>query len=41
VIDESRPLVQNQPHLLVYDRTKAEGERQVMAGVERAWTRSS
>jgi nucleoside-diphosphate-sugar epimerase len=27
VIDESRPLVQNQPHALVYDRTKAEGER--------------
>ena len=35
VIDESRPLVQNQPHALVYDRTKAEGERQVMAAVAR------
>ncbi|MGO9666162.1 MAG: NAD-dependent epimerase/dehydratase family protein [Polyangia bacterium] len=36
VIDESRPLVAaDQPHLLVYDRTKAEGERQVVAAVAR------
>ena len=35
VIDESRPLVANQPDALVYDRTKAEGERQVTAAVER------
>jgi Nucleoside-diphosphate-sugar epimerases len=34
-IDESRPLVANQPHALVYDRTKAEGERQVVAAVAR------
>jgi dihydroflavonol-4-reductase len=35
VIDESRPLARNQPHTLIYDRTKAEGERQVMAAVAR------
>jgi dihydroflavonol-4-reductase len=35
VIDESRPLVANQPQVLVYDRTKAEAERQVKAAVER------
>jgi dihydroflavonol-4-reductase len=34
-IDESRPLVANQPHALVYDRTKAEAERQVKAAVAR------
>jgi dihydroflavonol-4-reductase len=35
VIDESRPLAENQPHTLIYDRTKAEGERKVAAAVAR------
>ena len=34
-IDESRPLVANRPQTLIYDRTKAEAERQVKAAVER------
>ena len=35
VIDESRPLAKNQPRTLVYDRTKAEAERMVVAAVAR------
>ena len=35
VIDESRPLAQNRPQTLIYDRTKAEAERQVVAAVAR------
>ena len=35
VIDESRPLALNQPQTLIYDRTKAEAERQVVAAVAR------
>jgi dihydroflavonol-4-reductase len=35
VIDEARPLVANQPRVLIYDRTKAEAERQVVAAVAR------
>jgi dihydroflavonol-4-reductase len=35
VIDESRPLASPSPGTLVYDRSKAEGERQVAAGVAR------
>ena len=35
VIDESRPLAQNQPRTLIYDRSKAEAERLVAAAVAR------
>ena len=35
VIDEARPLASADSHTLVYDRTKAEGERLVVAGVAR------
>ena len=35
VIDESRPLAGPESHILIYDRTKAEGERVVQAGVAR------
>jgi dihydroflavonol-4-reductase len=35
VIDEARPLAINLPQTLVYDRTKAEAERLVVAAVER------
>jgi dihydroflavonol-4-reductase len=35
VIDERRPLTENQPSNLIYDRTKAEGERVVAAAVAR------
>jgi dihydroflavonol-4-reductase len=35
VINEARPLAENLPKNLLYDRTKAEGERQVLAAVAR------
>jgi dihydroflavonol-4-reductase len=35
VIDEQRPLAENQPSNLIYDRTKAEGERVIAAAVAR------
>jgi dihydroflavonol-4-reductase len=35
VITEARPLAENQPQTLLYDRTKAEAERQVAAAVAR------
>jgi dihydroflavonol-4-reductase len=35
VVDESRPLTENHPRNLIYDRSKAEGERQVAAAVAR------
>jgi dihydroflavonol-4-reductase len=35
LIDEQRPLAENQPTNLIYDRTKAEGERVVAAAVAR------
>jgi dihydroflavonol-4-reductase len=35
VLDESRPLVGNDPRTLIYDRTKAEGERLVVSAVAR------
>jgi dihydroflavonol-4-reductase len=35
LINEQRPLAQNQPGNLIYDRTKAEGERVVAEGVAR------
>lgn len=35
IIDETRPLAIDAPSTLIYDRTKAEGERVVLAGVAR------